>query len=129
MKILRKILNGLDYIFYRTAKAYYKWDGNSGITSYLSTSLFLTMLVFVPTILSLEKPFIKSHDGIFKGIMFGIQIIMLILVTIRYRKKYEILHERYKSENENTRKTKGAFVVLTLLTPWIVLIVGSIMRK
>ena len=124
-----KILYAIDYMFYRTAKAYYKLDGNSGITSYLSTSLFLTMLVFVPTVLSLEKSFIKSHDGIIKGIVLGVQIIMLILITIRYRKKYEILHERYKSENENTKKIKGAFVVLALLTPWIVLIAGSILRK
>jgi len=123
MKILNLIFNGLDYMFYRVAKTYYKWDRKSKITAYFSISLFLSLLFIVTSIAIMGKPFLQKHINEIKIIAICLQLLMLLLVYIRYKDKFEILNEKYRMESNNIRTFKGILVVLALIFPFILMII------
>jgi hypothetical protein len=131
--MLRSLINALDYMYYRVAKAYMKWDGKHAITSLLSISLFLYGLVCFPIIIvlikMLGKPFFYENLQMTKTIIVILIFLFLGLVYLRYGNSFDRLDEKYKTEGELAKKVNGFFVVFALLFPWLLLIIGAIVLR
>jgi hypothetical protein len=48
MKMLKYLLNAIDYMYFRIAKTYFKEDGKGASTALLGISLFLAALILAP---------------------------------------------------------------------------------
>jgi len=116
-------------MFYRVAKAYYKWDGKNTITAYFITSLFLNTIICCPILLLINKDYLIKYDHKIKIFLIAFELITLTFISIRYWESYEKLREKFKIETEFKRKIKGTIVVLALIFPIAIFIFVSIMRK
>jgi amino acid transporter len=115
-----------DYVYYKLAKAYYKWDKDSGSTALAGLTLMQTLmlgcLILIPERLMFPVSTTSKYTKTTGYIALIIVIIIFILNYIRYSKKYPELEERWKDESYPV--IKGALVILALAAPLIILLIG-----
>jgi hypothetical protein len=130
MKRLNLLLTPFDYMYYRISKVYKKRDGEIDITALLGISLFLCLLIFVPTLIILQNnyglDFLRYNKSTILTIFIPLQILLLIMVYIRYKKIDNKLVEKWKNEKEPNKSLKGLLVIIALLLPIIILITYNI---
>ena len=129
MKLFKKCFIAFDYMFFRIAKAYYRWDGKQGITAIFTISLFYCSLLFIPLITYTRafygKSFLIYNESFIKPFLIILPLIILIFNTLRYWGKFDQLNEKYKNENLKSKKLKGILIIVTLSLPWIVGFIGA----
>lgn len=116
--------NFFEYMFYRVAKAYSKWDivhGSTGVAAVICCQLFLIIDIAAMFVYMLfDKP---ERTIIFK--YFSIGIIIMILILGRYNDKkfknlYWTLHKRWKDESKQQKIRNGIIVILAILLPVLI---------
>ncbi len=121
-----------DYIYFRITQAYFKWDGRTGATAIIAITmvqllLFIDIFVFVMRIFY-DRNETKNH--LFMG-KFVILVLYTILFIYNYRKyngKYNKLRFYWKDEIRKVRILKGILVIISLVLPWLpVILIGTLM--
>ena len=110
-----------DYVFYRIAKFYYKWDGSGASTATVGLSLVQVLyvgLVISGTIRSIysrneTSPYSKTMGAIGAGIL----IVLIILNSIIYKDKYVLLRRRWGTESNPRKFVRGMGVLFFMLFP------------
>ena len=116
-----------EYIYYRLTKAYFKWDGRTGITAIIAVSMIQTLL-FADLVTLVTRGFLNRVETApySKIIAYTFGVIMVIIIWInynRYNGQYNMLSSRWKNETRRERILKGILVVILLILPWIPIII------
>jgi uncharacterized membrane protein len=117
-----------DYTYYRLAKAYFKWDGETASTAFIGLSLIQALLiaiVFFPVLKMFytradTAPYAKSF-GTLGGIIF---LLFCFYNYKRYKGKYYNLSQRWKNESITQKRVRGFLLVLAIPT---ILILGILL--
>jgi hypothetical protein len=127
MKLFDNVYKPIDYIYFRLTRVYFKWDGNGAITALLGTSLFQVLIVFSPILVIIKKmyggSYLIAHKSIFTVLILVSQIVVLILLHLRYNRIAASLKSKWDNEKEPLKSINGVLVVLALLMPFIIIIV------
>lgn len=122
----------LDYMYYRVAKFYFKWDGRNSITAVFAVSMF-QVLIIADTILLAGRFFwdreITSPYARFIG--YGGVLLLFIFSVFnfyKYKNRYHKLKSHWKEESSRRYIMGGILVVISLLFPWVVLILLGIKK-
>jgi hypothetical protein len=107
-------------------KAFFKWDGKGGARALwgvtmiqiltVSEVIWVTMRIFFTH--QQLKPFGKEIAWSFVIIGF----IFFILNNRKYSGQFDGYDSKWKNESENKKVIKGAFVVFSLVIPWILFV-------
>ena len=112
-----------EYIWFRISKVYRKED-TDGITGSgflaLSQAIFIGDLNYVIMYWFGFESFIKNHSSQFAIAEMGLMLGLIVINHVRYRKRYNEYSEFYKMEPRTRSVIKGFFVVLFLVTPFII---------
>ncbi len=119
-----------DYIFYRIAKAYNKWDGDENSTAFLSVGFMQGMivcaLILFPLRFFYDRDQTSPHVGTIKIIGGIILTVFMFLSYMRYKNMYPSLDAKWSNEEKGARFYKGILVIIALFLPLVVLILGGI---
>jgi membrane protein YdbS with pleckstrin-like domain len=124
--------NIFDYIYYRMTKAYFKWDGRTGITAIIGISMIQTLLLGDIVTLAIRLNIARSDTAPYsKMIAYAFAAILVILIITNYKKyngQYNRLRLRWKSETKSEKIVRGILVCLSLIVPWIpIVLIGIFM--
>jgi hypothetical protein len=123
MQLLNNFFN---YSYYRIAKAYFKWDGSTGITAIIVLTLFQCMSVcdFIIIILRLFLQRSETIEYTKMAIILGggIYILLCVLNFSRYKNKYEVYELRWGNEKHGIKRTRGILLVISLILPLLIMI-------
>ena len=120
------IVTFFNYIYYRICERYYKSDGELAIRALISISGFQAVIVGCLTI-RLLKFFLHDYQIIaFSGIITNVIVVgfggVFMIVNYHfYKGKYEIFHEKWKYELQDSKTLKGYIIVLILFAPYLLL--------
>jgi hypothetical protein len=120
--------NFFDYIFYRTAKFYYKWDKESGITAIFALSFmqFMIISIFLLFPVRLIYP-ISETAKLTKQFGYAGGIIIAIICVLNFKiyyNKYEEIKKKFTDETFSFAKGFLTFIALTApLIIFLILIV------
>lgn len=121
-----------DYIYFRMTQAYFKWDGRTGATGIIAITMvqLLLLMDFFVFIMRIFYDRNETKNYLFLG-KFVILVLYTILFIYNYRKyngKYNKLRYYWKDEPRRVRIGKGFLVIVSLILPWIPLILmGTLM--
>lgn len=123
------LATSLDYMYYRTARAYFKWDKKQGVSAIFNVALFLSAIGCFSCIAFfrwlLGEAFFIEYDNLIKTIIVGVSLLILFLSFKRYWNSFDKLHDRFKDEQELTRKWKGVIIVIVYIIPWAIMVIAS----
>lgn len=119
-----------DYIYYRMTKAYFKWDGRMGATAMIGISMIQTLVIGDIIMVVVRLFFDREVTAPYaKNLAYLDCIIGVVFMIHNYRKyngTYNKFKTYWKNESEKVRKWKGVLVVLSLILPWVPLILIGI---
>ena len=119
-----------DYIYYRLTKAYFKWDGRTGITAIIAISMIQTLFIGDLATLVLRSVFNRSETADYSKILayiFAIMMIVFILINYnKYNGQYNRLKSQWRSETRNERILNGILIWIFLILAWIPIIIIGI---
>lgn len=113
-------------------QAYFKWDGRTGATGIIAITMvqLLLLMDFFVFIMRIFYDRNETKNYLFLG-KFVILVLYTILFIYNYRKyngKYNKLRYYWKDEPRRVRIGKGFLVIVSLILPWIPLILmGTLM--
>jgi hypothetical protein len=114
-----------DYVYYKVAKVYYKWDKDSGATALACLSFMQTLtlacLILIPERLIFPVSVTSRYSKITGYIGLVVLIVIVILNYRRYSDKYPELKERWKDESYPI--IKGTLVIIALFVPLVILLI------
>lgn len=119
-----------DYIFYRVARFYFKWDKRHGITA-ISAVTMIQALIISDVIGFIGKLIYNrsvTQNYVAEVKLVGISL-FLILLFFNYRKyygKYFKYKNYWKEETKKEQFKRGVLVIFSLIIPWIPLILMGI---
>jgi hypothetical protein len=115
-----------DYIYYRVTKAYFKWDGRTGATGLAAVTMIQVFLItdfaVILTRAFLDRYVFAPYANQIATLFFGIVVVLMILNYRRYVGRYSKLKIYWKEEQPNVRRMKGFLVVVSIILPWVPLI-------
>jgi ABC-type Fe3+ transport system permease subunit len=121
-----------DYIYYRVTQAYFKWDGRNSITALLAVSM-LQVLIIGDICIFIARLIWHRHETApyakliaYVGLAFF--FVFVIINFFKYKNKYHLLKKHWKDEPQDKRKLKGVLVVLSLVIPWMLLIIIGVKK-
>lgn len=124
---MKYLLNAIDYMYFRIAKAYFKEDGKEASTALLGVSLFIVLFVLSPVLVIFRnlfgEAFIIENKYILAVATIIFQIVILGVSYLRYRKIGEKLILKWANEKEPGKTFHGVLVVLALLFPFVLMII------
>ena len=117
-----------DYIYYRIAKAYYKWDGRTGTTGIAAVTMiqmFLIIDIFALVSKFFFKPYVQQVSVVF------ILVIAIIFVFNywKYNGSFNKFKGHWKNESEKRRIWKGLLIALSFFIPLIPLLLLTLLSK
>lgn len=119
-----------DYIYYRVNKAYFKWDGRNGSTSIIAVSMLQTMLItdiFLVFIkMNFDKNSLVPYAKTIAFVAVGVFCVFVFINYFKYKDKYNNLKTRWKNEPTTQSIFNGFLVVLSLIIPWILLVMIAV---
>jgi hypothetical protein len=120
-----------DYIYFRMTQAYFRWDGRTGGTAIVAIMMVQTLVVF-DVFLFILRIFYDcneiNHFVFIKWGLIGMSFMFLIYNYQKYNGRYNKLRYYWKEETRRTRIGKGILVIISLILPWIPLILmGTLM--
>jgi hypothetical protein len=114
-----------DYIWYRIARVYYKWDSD-GVTASafvgLSQGIFLGNTVYAIALKagSVDSIYRGDYADFVKYLGVGIILWFVVLNYFLYRKRYWVCRDRWLKEPKGlVYYLKGSAVLFFLLLPWV----------
>lgn len=114
-------------------KAYFKWDGRNGITSIIGVSMVQSMMIGNLLAFLFGLFFTKAELSHYsKELAFTWAtafIVFIIYNSKRYKNKYNFFKSYWRDETNNQKVFRGFLVILSLILPWISIIVMSIFRR
>ena len=121
-----------DYMFYRLAKAYHKWDGHENTTAFIGLgfvqgTLLIDLLLFSWSFF-FDRNQMKVYRDQIKIVAIVILAFFMILSYTRYKNMYADLDAKWGNEEKGVRFYKGILVVVALSLPIVILILGAIYR-
>ena len=121
------------YIFYRMTAAYHKWDGRNGITSLIGISMIqgciLLDIVFFLLRLFFEREQLHAHLPLARWIILVTYGLILVFNYRKYDNTYNKFRFYCKDESKSKRRIKGILVVVSLIVPWLPIILMGIYWK
>jgi len=116
----------LDYIYYRVAKVYFKWDGRTGATGIIAVSMIeiialLNVIIFINYLIYDDQP--NPNAGVWVCIYVLVGFFVILMNYRKYDGKYNQLKRHWVSEPARLREIKGLLVIVALLLPWLPLFV------
>lgn len=126
------MLRFFDYVYYKSCQFYFRHGEGSGSgisgLAFLSLIQFLNLLSIV-TIFWLVFPYEFILTARDKIIVAFIYIIIIVTNGIRYNKlNYDILKDKYESEDERIQQKKQIGVIFYLVIT-ILIVIALIFRK
>lgn len=119
-----------DYIYYRVNKAYFKWDGRNGSTSIIAVSMLQTMIItdiFVVFIkMNFDENSVASYSKTIAYVAVALFCVFAFFNYFKYKDKYNNLKTRWKNETTMQRIFNGFLVVLSLIIPWVLLVMIAV---
>ncbi len=118
-----------DYIYYRLAKFYIKWDGENGITALIGVSMIQCLIIselFLITerlVNSRVEIIAEGNTKIVAYIAVALFLSLLIINWFKYRNKYSEFEVQWQDESIKTKLKKGFFVLAVLIIPWIFIVI------
>lgn len=118
-----------DYIYYRIYKFYFRWDGENGITALIGVSMIQCLILFNFLLVGERLFYTKSQvalngdSSIVAYIAVFFFIALLLYNGFKYRNKYNGFRDRWIDESQYNRRVKGILVLITLITPWLILFI------
>ena len=120
-----------DYIYYRLNKFYFKWDGRSGITSIIGLTMIQVLILAGIVGFIMRKLYDRNQTTHYvetgKWIMLIVYVMLMLYNFKLYANKYNKLRFYWKDETKNTRILKGTLVILSLVVPWVVVIMIGVL--
>ncbi len=120
----------MDYIFYRTAKFFYKKDGASAHRALILLSAFQSLVIIEVVSIIFFSFFSREEASRFTSIskFLGgtICVIVFFLNMWKYRGKYMQFRDRWSNEEIIIKRQRGILLVVVLTIPWLVLVVLGI---
>lgn len=120
-----------DYIYFRITQAYFKWDGRTGATAIIAITMVQTLILSDVSLFILRLFYSRNETKNFIFIQWVALIISFVLLIYNYQKysgKYNKLRFYWKDETRRVRIGKGFLVIVSLILPWIPLILmGTLM--
>lgn len=115
-----------DYIWYRIARVFYKWDSDgvkaSGFVS-LSLSVWYMVAVQVISRNMMSESFYLAYKPYEKGALIVVMLAIMISFFLAYRKRYWRCRDRWLNEPKGFPYImKGIGVIAFLVIPLIVLV-------
>lgn len=110
-----------DYVFYRIAKFYYKWDGSTANTATVGLSLVQVLYIGLMVIGTIGS--IYSRDDTYRysktmgSVGVGILMALIILNSIVYNDRYILLRRRWGTEPNPRKLVRGMGVLFFMLFP------------
>lgn len=114
----------LDYIYYRFAKAYYKWDSESGITGVMAVALFVSLVlidilgIIYFNVFSNEFRLENKENAKIIGILLIVGIIFFSLR--KYKNKFPHFEKKWGDEERGKKIRNGILIILLLLLPIVI---------
>jgi hypothetical protein len=121
MKYTKNLLNAIDYMFYRIEKVYFKKEGEGTFSACMVISLFFMFLILSPSLIILNKEFIKANKTLLMILTIAIQLTFLFITYTRYNKIGDSLKSKWDNEKEPNKTNHGILIVFILLFPIILL--------
>ena len=120
-----------EYIYYRLNSFYFKWDGRNGFTSIIGVSMIQSILLG-DVILLILKVFLTDYEiSLYsKSLSYGVIFIFLIICFVnsyKYKNRFNEFKTFWKNETAIQRRYKGGLVVFSLIMPWILLVLTSLL--
>lgn len=113
----------LDYIYYRFAELYKKWDGEDAITAIMAVSLIISMVIIDLFGSIYIVFFFDKYKNLYKKEGAIIVVIFMIIVIAscykRYHGKYKKIKKRWSNETKKQRVIRGFLVVIAFFVPII----------
>ena len=112
------------------AKLYFKWDGDFAIRALIGVTMIQLLVVLDGAIfimrLFFERNITKDYIGIGKWLIALSFFVLLIYNQKKYKGKYLPLHHLWGDESKATKIRKGILVILSLVVPWLPLILMGV---
>jgi len=123
-------MQAMDYIFYRTARFFYKKDGSTAHRALILLSAFQS-LVIIETVLVLVFSFYSREElsqfKIAAKYLGGFLYIVIFFLNMwKYRGKYMNFRDKWSNEVIKIKRLRGFLLVIVYIIPWIVFIVFGI---
>ncbi len=108
-----------DYIFYRFVLIYYSFDGKRGITGQVTVGLIQALIILNPIAWYFLENYSSQER---KTFIYEIETLVVVIMTplflfngIRYRKRFDELHEKWKDESDSKKVIKLSLIILLIL--------------
>jgi uncharacterized membrane protein len=110
-----------DYMFYRLAKFYYRWDRSSAITAIIGLSFVQACALGCGEMFLIRSAYSRSetapHSKAYEAVGVVTLVALILLNGWRYHNRYVPLRERWQGEAPVLRVLKGSGVLLLLVLP------------
>jgi uncharacterized membrane protein YidH (DUF202 family) len=127
----KNLLNGIDYMFFRIERVYFKREGEGTFTATMIISLFLMLSILCPFLVFARNfygtSFLQSNSTLLSILVITLQLIFLIITYIRYRKVGKSLNLKWGNEKEPDKTNHGILIVIVLLSPLILLFLDIVL--
>jgi hypothetical protein len=112
-----------DYLFFRVAKAYYKWDKSEANTAVIAISFTQFLILFtIPVAVSrcfYTRTELAPNAKHYAYVGAGILVILILVNSYRYNNKYNFYLKRWSDQSKNIKFLGGVFTLAMLLVPLI----------
>ena len=119
-----------DYIYYRITQFYFKWDGRTGGTAIVAISMIQTLLVGDIFVFFSRLSFNRDDTAPYSKMIGYVFVLILVLLVIYNYHKYDGNYNRlklyWKEETGKLRLVRGFLVIISLLLPWLPIILIGI---
>lgn len=110
-----------DYMFYRLAKFYYRWDRRTAITAIIALSFAQACALGWVWVSLLRSAYSRQETAPYSKSFSAVGTVTLVALILlngwRYHNRYVLLRERWQGEAPVLRVLKGSGVLLLLVLP------------
>ncbi len=118
-----RLLEIYDYMYYKIARWSIKYDDNRRISYTASAVVTLSQIVVVMDIVGLILlEFINQDErSLLLKKFYPYFVILVLFFAIandwKYRNKFNLFHDKWKSDNRKTRVRKGVLISILIIIP------------
>jgi fatty acid desaturase len=115
-----------DYIFFRVAKFYSKWDEGRPMKAVLAVVLIEFFLIsdlvlfFLRLTVGIEG--MRGHVKLVKWIVLGTFFVLIVYNYRKYYHNYDKYKDHWAEESPRAKKNRGYLVLLSIVLPLIIFI-------
>lgn len=121
----KKLLDAIDYMFFRLEKVYLKKEGEGTFSAIMIISVFLMLTILCPFLIIVRNldmtAILKTNRTLILILILSVQLIFAFIFYLRYRKIGESLKLKWDNEKEPNKTNHGILIVFVLLSPLILL--------